>query len=191
MQPIQLSEFSRLAILERVQLLGKLRLVYMSDAPLLSGFYFDFLLQYRSLIRSRVFPTLESVDKGTEELYYRFRCCTTITDISNALTAIDNTRHASRKNLCSLVEFMEDLLTDCFAACEWTEEHQEQLTNLKPAIERHELLSFMQDMLANARILGVEKVAVVTMRITELLKSQPLDQSFTKEQINAIFGPLL
>lgn len=173
MQPLQFTEFEKLAPIQQIQLLGKINLDYCRHAPLLARFYLDVLRKYRQLIKIGE-PTLggvalEQVDEGVKEFYYRFRLCLTVDDISCVFEQFQEAK-LPEKQACLLIEFMEDLLKECLAFAKWTEEHQKELVDLQAEIERHQLLSFMQEVMLNARVIGVEKVQTITERVTSLLK---------------------
>jgi hypothetical protein len=86
-----------------------------------------------------------------------------------------------------LFEFAEDLLIECFNALHWSETHQKQWLELQPEIERHHIMRFLQALMTNAEVIGVERTARLTASILQLLQSVPPDQTITKEQIAALF----
>lgn len=192
MQPLQFTEFQKLAPIQQIQLLGKINLDYCKNAPLLVRFYLDVLRNYRGMVRgSQPFlggTEFKNLDEKIQEFYYRFRLCLTMDDIARVFDAFQEPElKLPEKQACHLTEYMEDLLRKCLTDANWTEEHQKQLVELQPEIERHQLLSFMQEVMMHVRVIGVEKVALITERVTSFLQSHPRGETFTKEQLDSLF----
>jgi hypothetical protein len=184
--PLMYGEFANLSAYHRVKLLSQIDMEYVRLSPQLCEYLLSFMREFRVRIKEAPL-SLSIFTKPTMELYYALRSSLMLCDIEHNLNALQETKDVTQRELCLLTEFAEDILMECFNALHWSETHQKQLNELHPAIERQHLIRFSQEVMRNARIIGVEKCAQITVSILQLLQSLPKGQSITEEQLNALF----
>jgi hypothetical protein len=183
----QLTEFTTLSITDRLKSLVGIEMAYSTASPLLCQYLPSFMRQFRDRVRATSLSGLDTFGDVIKELYYTFRASFILCDVEAALHKICETKDAPQKELCVLLEFAEDLLTECFNALPWSEAHQKEWVALQPEIQRQQLMRFVQTMTANAELFGVERTVKLTNAICQLIQSSAPDQCITSEQMIAAF----
>lgn len=86
--------------------------------PQLSVFSLYTMKYYRDWIRSAVY-------QNCDEMYYRFRLCQRWTDVATVVEILGPWPEHRR-----LYDFIQPLCQRCFAAVEWTQEHEAEVATL-------------------------------------------------------------
>ncbi len=180
--PLCLDNFANASVFTRLYTLARVESLSSDKAPEVFLYGMHVLKQFRDTVR--VTPTAFDPSQLSEmafNLYHHIRGSVTLWSLSIAVERLRD------EKVPILAEWIEGLLLRVMTHCNWSGEHQTQLSNIKQDLEQWTIFEFMYALTDSGGTWTPERFVAKTKAMLALLKETPFNE-ITLDQVKMVLN---